>query len=158
MVSCVRIEHLLFIQSVQGDCLCQIQVWVSCFDFSGAGAPEGKNTWPSAQQPVLCWVPRTISSGHPYRSVCPKNGSPSAGFLEVSASGRGWSWSSCYLGGAQTGELRSWGLWVPLGQSDPEWILEKAHLWLGLKGPGKLGRMKSEEGMMFSGGEGADLM
>lgn len=43
-------------------------MWVSCSDFSGAGAPEGKDTWPSAQQPVLRWVPRTISRGHPYRS------------------------------------------------------------------------------------------
>lgn len=42
------------------------------------------------------------------------------------------------------GELRSWGFWGHLGRNDLEWLLEKARLLLGLKGPGGLGHIKSE--------------
>lgn len=38
-----------------------------------------------------------------------------------------------------------------MGRSDLEWLLEKACLLLGLKGPGGLGHMKSEESTQAGG-------
>lgn len=78
------ITYCLF-KSVLGGRLCLLRVWTSWSDLRCARAQEGKEAWPSSQQPVLCWVPRTTSCGHPHRGVCPKNGSRSEDLLKRSA-------------------------------------------------------------------------
>lgn len=144
--------------SLLGGCLCQLQVWASCSDFSDAGAPEGKETWPSAQQPVLYWVPRTTSSGHLITVSVPRMGAALRASWRCQPQGRLESefWQS---GWGPDGRAQILGVMGTPRTSDPGWPLKKACPLLGLQGPGGLGRMKNEEGILgkkHAGGERAE--
>lgn len=81
----------------------QLKAWPSRSELGSAGAQEGKEAWPLVQQPVFCWVP-----GQPpvVRVFVPRTEAA----LRASWGRQPWvrlGLSSCHLGGAQEGELRS---------------------------------------------------